>query len=225
MKKLLFLIGIFVCVFPITAKAAVASSVGTRDLNIYLFRESECEKCEDIKKYISDKAKKNQNIVLKEIEVKDNKETYNNTKKVLKFKENKYPVIVIGSDYFIGFDSKKLDKVIDSYLNTKGDYCDLISHIENNLGTDNCIKGNSDIYNPITPFKMVIIIICILVILWCIYIMIGLLKEYKQELKKEREKEKPRKEKLEVKEAKNNQKDNIKKNTKENVKKKSKKQS
>ncbi len=163
MKKLLFIFGFLICIFPITTKAAVATSVDKRDLNIHLFTNNDCQNCEKIKKYVEEKHKENTRIILNEINVEKEKDIYTNTKKILNFKDNKYPVIIIGSNYFYKLDTKKLDKVIESYLENDN-YCDLVYRVKSNLNTDDCLELNKDIYKSDNNLIIIIIITVIIII-------------------------------------------------------------
>ncbi len=145
MKKITYIILSLFVLFPMACHAAVATTSGERELNVYLFTLNECDKCEDVKKYIEAKHDKNNRIILNEINVNEKEEVYEKAKEILKFKSDNYPLVIIGTDYFIGYDNKKLDSAIKSYLNNE-DYCNLVYRIENNKDISNCLEINKDIY-------------------------------------------------------------------------------
>lgn len=162
--KRLFILIFLLCLFPLTINAAVATSVDKRDLNIHLFISSDCQSCEEIKKYVEEKHKEDSRIILNEINVEEEKDVYTNTRKLLNFKDNKYPLIIIGSNYFYKLDRKKLDKVIESYLKND-DYCDLVYRIKSNLNTDDCLELNKNIYKNDNNNLIIIIGIAVIIII------------------------------------------------------------
>lgn len=163
MKKITYIILFIFVLFPMTCQAAVATTSGERELNVYLFTPDECNKCEEVKKYIEAKHNENNRIILNEINVKEKEEVYKQAKEILNFKANKYPLVIIGTDYFVGFDNKKLDSAIKSYLENN-DYCNLIYRIENNKDTSNCLEINKDIYKNTNSNLLINIVLVVAII-------------------------------------------------------------
>ena len=164
MKKITYIILSLFVFLPIVCEAAVATTSGERELNVYLFTPNECDKCEDIKKYIESKHNENNRIILNEINVKEEKEVYDKLKDILNFKSDNYPLVIIGTDYFIGYDSKKLDKAIKSYLNNE-DYCNLVYRIENDKDISNCLEINKDIYKSTNNNLLINIALIVAIVL------------------------------------------------------------
>ncbi len=177
MKKItLIIISFFIVMFPLTCNAVVLTS-SSRDLNVYLFSDIECKECQEIKEYFKEKNKENERIILTEINVREKKKIYSDVREILKFKKDKYPIIVIGSNYFFDFNTKKLDKAIESYLKND-EYCDLVYRIESNLDTKDCLNINKEIYKEsLSPIKIVIIVLCSLGIVFCLIKMFSLYKK------------------------------------------------
>ncbi len=175
MKKITYIILSLFVLFPMTCQAAVATTSGERELNVYLFTLDECDKCEDVKSYIESKHDENNRIILNEINVNEKEEVYEKAKEILKFKSDNYPLIIIGTDYFIGYDNKKLDNAIKSYLNNQ-DYCNLVYRIENNKDISNCLEINKDIYkstNSNLLLNIVLVIAIALIIGFIIFKLVG----------------------------------------------------
>ena len=164
MKKITYIILSLFVLFPMACHAAVATTSGERELNVYLFTLNECDKCEDVKKYIEAKHDKNNRIILNEINVNEKEEVYEKAKEILKFKSDNYPLVIIGTDYFIGYDNKKLDSAIKSYLNNE-DYCNLVYRIENDKDISNCLEINKDIYKSTNNNLLINIALIVAIVL------------------------------------------------------------
>ena len=122
MKKiLLFLILLF---FPLLALA-------NENVNIYVFHQHTCKHCKDALTYLKD-VSKDEHINLFEYEIlKDenahNRLLYNEICDLMNIKVRSVPLIIIGNDYFIGFNKAKeesIQKMIAFYH--ENDYKDLV---------------------------------------------------------------------------------------------------
>ncbi len=173
-KGLLISVLLVIILIPMTCKAAVASSSSNRDLNVYVFYDKNCKECEKAKEYIEEKVEENYRINLKYISVEDKKDLFESTKKELGLKNKKYPVIVIGTDSFIGFNNtikKKVSKAIDNYLDNNN-YCDLVYRIDNNQDITKCLEINAGIYADNNTTYKIIAIVGVLVVATSISIVI-----------------------------------------------------
>ncbi len=122
MKKiLLFLILLF---FPLLVLA-------NENVNIYVFHQHTCKHCKDALTYLKD-VSKDEHINLFEYEIlKDenahNRLLYNEICDLMNIKVRSVPLIIIGNDYFIGFNKAKeesIQKMITFYH--ENDYKDLV---------------------------------------------------------------------------------------------------
>ena len=176
MKRLITtLILLILVIFPSGTEATVATSSASRDLNLYLFYKDECEKCEEEKAYIESLAKEDYRINLEYIDVSENEELYTEVQKELGFPKDNYPLMVVGTDYFMGFNGaveKKIAKATESYLDADG-YCDYIYRLQNDQDTKDCLKMNEGVYEEKNSLvKILAISLCIIIVISIIIVII-----------------------------------------------------
>ncbi len=153
---------------PFTVKAIATNSSYT-DIEVYFFYEDSCEECDKFKEWLEEELKDNTLIRIEYLKVDDNKELNENLKDALKIKKNKYPLMIIGSNIFIGFDEKtknNLKEAIQSYEEVD-DFCDVVSKIRNDEDIKECLNQNKDIYKesfefPIYGIVLIVFIICVI---------------------------------------------------------------
>ena len=157
-KKILIFFLLMLLCFPIKVNAVVTNS--SHNVKVNFFLKNDCKDCKKEKEWLEE-YKKNNFINIEYIDVKDNKELYNKTRKALSIKSNKTPLVIIGSNYFLKFNNKtkeELTKAITSYEKAN-DFCDIVTKIRNNENIKNCINKNRDIYNQSTLKKIIIYIL------------------------------------------------------------------
>ena len=164
MKKILFTFFLltFLC-FPIVSNA-LATNSSYDNIKVYFFYNENCKDCDNSKEWLQEELKENNRVKVEYIKVDGNEELNTKVRKSLNIKKDNLPLMVIGSNYFIGFNNKlkeMLMKAIKSYEDAD-DYCDVVSKLRNNENVNDCLKLNKDIYNQSTglpPFVIVIIVL------------------------------------------------------------------
>ena len=148
MKKKLFMLFLFIFLsFPIISKALVTNSF-YKNINIYFFQDDNCKECKYAKEWLEEEIKNKNNIKIEYIKIDEDKKLNTKVRNVLNIKKNKTPLIIIGSNYFIGFNNNiknDLKDAIKSYED-EDDFCDIVSRIRDNKNTKECIKQNNGIY-------------------------------------------------------------------------------
>ncbi len=169
MKKYLIILLFIIIFYPYKVDGVVTNATDISKVRVNFFYNDNEESLKGknwLNSYLEDK----DDVTKEYISIKDNKELYNEVKNILKIKKDNVPLIVIGSNYFLGFNEKTKDKiktVIKEYQNSDKQ-CNLISMIRNNKDTDECLEINSNIYkedNHIIYFVIGIILIIIFIIL------------------------------------------------------------
>ena len=174
MKKLLFIFFLlmFLC-FPLESNAIVTNSSYSIKVNIFV--KNACEDCEKEKEWLEE-YKKESFIDIEYINIDDNKELYDKIKEVLTIKDNEIPLVVIGSNYFGGFNNKiqdELTKAIKSYEEVDS-YCDAVLRIRNNENAKECLKINKGVYNQSKGLSVSIKVIVVIISI-CLIIGVGLI--------------------------------------------------
>ncbi len=147
-NKILYIIMGVLLFIPVSTKALVTSSSKYKNVNSYLFVRDDCKKCDEVNKWLEEENSKSPYTQLIVLTIKDNKDLYDKVKEVLKIKNNSFPLLVIGSNYFSDFDKEEkinIVKTLEAYKTN--DSCNLISIIQRNEDTNNCLKENDNIYN------------------------------------------------------------------------------
>ena len=168
MKKIIIMFFLLMCLcFPIKSNAVATNS--SYSVKIYSFFQNDCKNCDKEKEWLEN-YRKESFIDIEYINIDNNDELYNKVKKELSIKKNKTPLVIIGSNYFVGFNNKtkdKLTKAIKSYEEADS-YCDTVSKIRKNENIKDCINKNKGIYNQqktslFVKVIIVIISICLIV--------------------------------------------------------------
>ena len=164
MNKLLSIIIIFIIlIIPINVNAVVSNSFYNIKINV--FYKDNCKECEEEKEWIED-YKEDKFINVEYINIKDNEKLYNEIKESLKIKKDNVPLVIIGSNYFLGFNDRikgNLIEAIKAYEENK-DYCDVVTKIKNKEDIKECLKVNKNIYKDNIFISVIIMIIAIIVL-------------------------------------------------------------
>ena len=164
MKKLLFMFFLlmFLC-FPIKSNAVVTNSSYSVKVNVFL--KNDCKDCEKEKDWLEE-YRRESFVDIEYINMDDNNELYDKIQKALSIKNNKTPLVIIGSNYFVGFDKntkEELTNAIKSYEEIDN-YCNTVSIVRKNEDIKDCINKNKGIYNQSTFYsKFIKIIIYVLI--------------------------------------------------------------
>ncbi len=164
MKKVLSVLFILLFIFfPIVTKAVVTSSSYT-NIKVYMFYDDECKSCDKAKSWLDEKIKDNNRVKKEYIKITDNEKINQKVKDVLNIKGDKLPLILIGSNYFKGFNNtikNNVTEAIKAYEEAES-YCELVSKVRSDKDLGECVKENEGIYNQpsqIATFIKVILII------------------------------------------------------------------
>lgn len=145
MRKILLVIMLTFLSFPIVSYGLATNSSSYTIIRIYLLANDKCKECDEITEWLDDYKKEDYRISWEYVKDKNIIKEFKNT---LNIKKNKLPLIVIGSNYFEGFDKKvkeDLTEAIKEYEKVE-DYCDLGTKIQNKEDTKDCLKQNEGIY-------------------------------------------------------------------------------
>ncbi len=149
MKKILYILLIMIIWPSIKVDAVVTNSFYSTKVTV--FYEDNCKEYDEERKWLEEYQKDNY-INIEYINIKNDENFYNKVKKSLNIKKKKLPLVIIGTNYFIGFNDKvkvNITNAIKSYEDTEN-YCDIVSKIQNGEDAKDCISQNSDIYNQQT---------------------------------------------------------------------------
>ncbi len=176
MKKLIIklLLLTFLC-FPIKTYA-LATNSDYDNIKVYLFYQDNSKKCDKVKEEIEKELDNNKRVSLEVINVSDNEELNKEVRKELNIKNDKVPLIVIGSNYFNKY-NKNFKNALENYQEVS-EYCDLVNEIRNNGDIKKCIDSNKNIYNENNTIKYVVVIIISLSLI--IGIVLVIKKKYKR---------------------------------------------
>lgn len=141
--KYIYNVILTIFLLPMVTYATIGSNSSLQDINVYLFT-NECDKCNEEEKWLKEiynkYARLNNNI----IDINDNNEKYYDVIKKLNIKEDKYPLLIIGTNYYIGFNDKikeEITNTIENYSNFDS-YCDIMN---TKLNIKECQKQNNKI--------------------------------------------------------------------------------
>ena len=171
-----------ILMIPFTVKAIATNSSYT-DINVYFFYEENCEECDKAKEWLETEFKENYRVRIEYLKIEENKELNEKLKESLKIKKNKYPLMIIGSNTFIGFNEKtksNLKEAIKSYEEVN-DSCDVVSKIRNDEDIKECLNQNKDIYKE--PFEFPIYGVILIVFFICLIIGVFFMMKKKKGLK------------------------------------------
>lgn len=113
MKKIIIFLILLILPIKIEAKQTV---------RLYLFYSDSCIHCKEEKKYLEKLQKKYDYLEIYTYEVSENNQLQNQVFEKLKYKTNKVPFTVIGSIYFVGYNtniSYEIEDAIKYYANFK----------------------------------------------------------------------------------------------------------
>ncbi len=152
MKKILsYIIIIMLLLLPLTTKAIATNADTYEALEVFIFAKDNCKECTEAKDYLNDYLEDKVNIKVTYLNNKDHKDTINTLKEKLNITQDKYPLIIIGSNYFIGYNDEvkeDLEKTITEYQKHNV-YCNLVNKIQNNEDISACLEDNKDIIKQV----------------------------------------------------------------------------
>ncbi len=167
MKKLIWAISLLLLLVPFTSEGAVTNSSSYGTVKTYIFYKSDCDECDESIAWIKDYINKHTYVTSEYVDIDKNSELFDKVKNQLKIKKDDLPLIVIGTNYFNGFDEKvetKVIEVLEAYHDQ--DYCDVISKINDNADIKDCLKQNRKFYKQSNSSAIIIWIVvsCVLVV-------------------------------------------------------------
>lgn len=167
--KYIYNVILIIFLLPMVTYATIGSNSSLQDINVYLFT-NECDNCKEeeiwIKEIYNKYSRLNNNI----INVNENSEKYDDVIKKLNIKENKYPLLIIGTNYYIGFNDKikkEITNTIEDYSKFDS-YCDITN---TKLNVKECKKQNNKIVGNNTYFVYSIIFLIGLAVLISIMVL------------------------------------------------------
>ena len=151
MKKFIYTLIIVLMLLPITTQALATNADDYEQLEVFVFTKKNCSECDEVKEYLDDYLKDKVNLKVTYLDSKDNKDTIKSLKKELDIKQNKYPLIVVGSNYLVGYDNEVKDNLNDtiSAYQDNNVYCNLVNKIESDEDLTNCKLNNKDIIKQV----------------------------------------------------------------------------
>ncbi len=161
-KKLVFFLFMFLS-FINVSKAIVTNS-SYDNIKVYFFYNDNCKECNTGKNWLHEESQNDNRIRIEDINIENDNELYNKVKDSLNIKNEKVPLILIGTNYFIGFNEKiknNLLNAISSYEKVET-YCDVITKIQNEEDINECTNQNKEIYKD-NNFLIIVAIIFILI--------------------------------------------------------------
>ena len=174
MKKVMnIIIFLILLSIPVATQAIATNASDINYTRIYYFYSDDCKECEIGKEWLENYEKDDYKISVEYI--KNDNDLELKVKDTLNIKKDIKPLIIIGSNYFIGFNDKVKNNLTDaiSSYEEEEEYCDIIPKLKNNEDVKECINQNKDIYNTsnssILP-KVIIILIGIILISGIVFI-------------------------------------------------------
>ena len=171
MKKVFFIsIFLMLICFISVSNAIVTNSSEYSNVKVYVFYNEENEVYKQEKEWLSEKV----NARKEYINTNENEELFIKIKDALKIKNDKSPISIIGSTYFIGFDEKtqnNMKEAQEAYEKAE-DYSDIVEKIRNNEDVKDIIKQNGEIYKqPSTSNVFLNVIFAIIALFIVIFIL------------------------------------------------------
>lgn len=172
MKKVL-LISIIILIllsFSVVSNAIVTNSSEYSNVKVYIFYKEENEVYQKEKNWLDE----NINIRKEYINTNENGELFTKIKDALKIKNDKLPISVVGSTYFIGFNEKiqnNMKEAIDAYKKAE-EYGDIVQKIRNNEDIKEIVEQNETIYQQPKISNNVIAIILIILIIGAVILIL-----------------------------------------------------
>lgn len=175
MKKRLFMfLFLLILCIPITTHA-LATNSSYDNIKVYFFYEDDCTDCNEAKKWLEDLLKEHNRVRPEIVKISDNKDLYDDVRNLLDINKDKMPLMVIGSNYFMGFNDKvknNLTKAIKAYEESEN-YCNLVNKVQDGDDTKACLEVNEGIYEQHSfPVALVITISVIIVILIAVVVVL-----------------------------------------------------
>ena len=146
MKIKYLIIFIIFLSFPFITKALVNNSSLT-PLKVYTFIEEDCSECESLTNWLENQKEKNSRLEVITININENEQLYNEVKDTLNIKSKSIPLTIIGSIYFINYNSnisQMMKEVLTKY-NEQDEFCNLVSTIIDKEDINSCLEQNKDI--------------------------------------------------------------------------------
>ena len=160
MKKYFLIIITLLMVIPFKVLATIGTASNVNYLNIYLICKEKEEDCLLMEKELNNYIKENNNYTLIKINSEEESDLVEEIKENLNIKSNKLPLVVIGTNYFLGNSKNTQEKIkdaINAYQYRK--HCDLVNNIKNNEKLDECFETNEEIYEDKYPWLLIVTII------------------------------------------------------------------
>lgn len=166
-RVLIFIIALLFIYTPIKVSAVVVSS-STLDKKavVYVFIDNDSEDSEKEKAWLEEYIKENKDIKVEYINISNKSELTQKVKNALDIKDDKLPLTIIGTTYFVGYNDKTKENIktaIEAYIEKEG-HCDVVKNVQNNESIEECKKQNEGIYEPKKSSIGKIIIIALLII-------------------------------------------------------------
>lgn len=182
MKKVLCISIILILLsFSIVSNAIVTNSSEYSNVKVYVFYNEENEVYQQEKNWLDEDV----NIRKEYININENGELFTKIKDALKIKNDKSPISVIGSTYFIGFNEKiqnNMKEAEEAYENAE-DYGDIVEKIRNNEDVKEIIKQNEKIYKQPDNSNIIVNIILIVIAICVVLFILKCLKKKKELIK------------------------------------------
>ncbi len=163
MKKFYLILIVFLTL-PMVTYATIGSNSSLPNIEVYLFT-NKCDQCNKEETWLKEIYTKYSTLNYSVINVSENQDKYKEVIKQLNISNNKFPLFIIGTNYFTGFNDKTkidIEEAIKAY-STRGNYCNILN---TKLSIEECQKINEDIYknnhksiNLVIPLTIVLIII------------------------------------------------------------------
>ena len=174
MKKVFF-ISIFLILICFTgvSNAIVTNSSTYSNVKAYVLYNEENDLFKEQKEWLD----KNLDIRKEYINTNENNELYQKIKDVLKIKKDKFPLIIIGSSYFVNFDDKVQNNIKEAekaYKNAK-EYGDIVEKLKNNEDVKEVIKQNEKIYKNKNTFNVIIKVVIIVIAVLLVIVILNIL--------------------------------------------------
>ncbi len=169
MKKIIIIfLAIFLCI-PIVSNAVATNSSSFAKEKIYiLYDSSNCKECNQYKETLEEYYKNDNRVYIEYISVDKNQELVKKIKKNLNIKRDKFPITIIGTTYFKGFNQrimKKIKRAVQNYQK-EDKYCDIVDSIKNQKNIEKCLKDNQGINQE--NHMIIVIGLIIIAILICL---------------------------------------------------------
>ncbi len=152
MKRVVVIALTLLIMLPMNIKAVATNAAVQSYVRIYYFCD-DSKVCDEGKEWLESQEKEDNRLAVNYV---NDDSLYKKVKDKLGIKKEKLPLVIIGSNYFVGFNKNKLENAIEAYKKVD-DYCDAVSKIRNDGDVSDCIKDNKGIYND--NFDTIIIII------------------------------------------------------------------